>query len=151
MKVHYHNRHKRNDVDYVYEDSLMDLARVSDFFIVIAPGGPETFHSVNAEVLKTLGPAGFMISVGRGTVVDTEALIAALNDGTIAGAGLDVFENEPDIHPGLRQAKNIILTPHIAGRAPEVRTIMFNLFKNNLANALAGKTPVTPVPELAGN
>jgi lactate dehydrogenase-like 2-hydroxyacid dehydrogenase len=149
MEIHYHNRNKRNDVDYIYEPSVMDLARVSDFFIVIAPGGPETFHTVNADVLKALGPKGYIISVGRGSVVDTDALIAALNDGTIAGAGLDVYETEPDIPAKLLSAKNIVLSPHIAGRAPETRTIMYNLFKNNLANALAGKPPVTPVPELA--
>ena len=151
MAVHYHNRNKRSDVDYTYENSLMDLARVSDFLVVIAPGGPETFHTVNADVLKALGPKGYLISVGRGSVVDTDALIAALNDGTIAGAGLDVYETEPDLPQALRDAKNVVLTPHIAGRAPETRTIMYNLFKDNLANALAGKRPVTPVPELAGS
>lgn len=151
MPVHYHNRTKRNDVDYVYEDSLMDLAKVSDYLICIAPGGDSTFHTINTEVLQALGPTGYLISMGRGSVVDTEAMIAALNDGTIAGAGLDVYENEPDIPLNLREAKNIVFSPHIAGRAPETRTIMIDLFKNNLKNVLAGDAPVTPVPELAGN
>lgn len=150
MPVHYHNRNKRNDVDYVYENSLMDLATVSDYLIVIAPGGDDTFHTVNADVLKALGPTGYLISMGRGSVVDTDAMIAALNSGTIAGAGLDVFETEPDIPVELREAKNIIFSPHIAGRAPETRTIMIDLFRNNLKNVLAGEAPVTPVPELAG-
>ena len=150
MPVHYHNRKKRDDVDYVYEDSLMDLATVSDYLIVIAPGGESTFHTVNADVLKALGPTGYVISMGRGSVVDTNALVDALNDGTIAGAGLDVYENEPDVPQNLRAAKNIVFTPHIAGRAPETRAIMIDLLKNNIKSVLAGDPPVTPVAELAG-
>jgi lactate dehydrogenase-like 2-hydroxyacid dehydrogenase len=146
MKIHYHNRSERSDVDYVYEKSAMDLAAVSDFLIVVAPGGPETYHLINAKSLKALGPEGYLVNVGRGSVVDNDDLVAALKDGTIAAAGLDVFEGEPSTPQILLDAPNLTITPHVAGRAPESQTIMVDLYKQNLANFFAGKLLETPVP-----
>lgn len=116
--IGYHNRNPR-EVPYTYHASALELARASDILIVAAPGGPETRHMVNAEVLEALGPEGFFVNVGRGSVVDQDALVAALRAGTIAGAGLDVFENEPDFTPELSGAPNLTVSPHIGGRSPE--------------------------------
>lgn len=149
MAVHYHNRNRRDDVDYVYEPSVLDLARASDFLIVVAPGGRETHHMVDAKVLEALGPEGYLVSVGRGSVVDNDALIAALRNRMIAAAGLDVFEGEPDAPPGLLDAPNLTITPHIAGRAPESRAAIVTLFQRNLKNFFAGQPLATPIPEMA--
>lgn len=149
MKVHYHNRSARSDVDYIYEPSALELAAASDFLIVVCPGGKATHHLVDAEVLEALGSAGYLVSVGRGTVVDNDALVAALHNGTIAAAGLDVFEGEPNAPQALLDAPNITFTPHVAGRAPESRAVMVELFQRNLKNFFSGEALVTPVPEMA--
>lgn len=149
MAVHYHNRNKRDDVDYIYEHSAIDLAAVSDFLIVVCPGGRETHHLVNAAVLEALGPNGYLVSVGRGSVVDNAALVTALQNGTIAAAGLDVFDGEPDAPQELLQAPNITFTPHIAGRSPDARSLMIDLFQRNLKNYFSGAALVTPIPEMA--
>ena len=148
MKIHYHNRNPRDDVDYVYETSPVELARACDFIIVVCPGGSATYHIVNAEVLKALGPEGYLVSVGRGSVVDTDALGVALHDGTIAAAGLDVFEGEPTAPQNLFEAPNVTITPHIAGRSPEARQTMIELFQRNLKNFFSGQPLVTPIPEM---
>jgi lactate dehydrogenase-like 2-hydroxyacid dehydrogenase len=149
MAVHYHNRNKRDDVDYIYERSALDLATASDFLIVVCPGGKETHHLVDATVLEALGPEGYLVSVGRGSVVDNEALVSALRDGTIAAAGLDVFDGEPNATRELLEAPNITFTPHIAGRAPEARALMIDLFQRNLKNFFSGAALATPIPEMA--
>ena len=149
MNIHYHNRGRRDDVDYVYEPSAVDLARASDFLIVICPGGKATHHLVDATVLEALGPEGYLVSAGRGSVVDTDAVVAALHAGTIAAAGLDVFEGEPVAPQNLLEAPNATITPHIAGRAPEARQTMVDLFQQNLKNFFSGQPLVTPIPEMA--
>lgn len=149
MAIHYHNRSARSDVDYIYEPSARDLAAASDFLIVVCPGGEATHHLVNVEVLEALGPEGYLVSVGRGTVVDNDALVTALQNGTIAAAGLDVFEGEPEAPQALLDAPNITFTPHVAGRAPESRAVMVDLFQQNLNNFFSGEALVTPVPEMS--
>ena len=151
MAVHYHNRNRRGDVDYTYEPSARDLAAAADFLIVVCPGGRETHHLVDATVLEALGPEGYLVSVGRGSVVDNEALVAALCDSTIAAAGLDVFDGEPEAPQALLEAPNITFTPHIAGRAPEARALMIDLFQRNLKNFFSGAALVTPIPEMAAD
>jgi lactate dehydrogenase-like 2-hydroxyacid dehydrogenase len=146
MKVHYHNRNERDDVDYIYEPSPKALAAASDFMIVVAPGGPETRNMINADILKALGPDGYLVNVGRGSIVHNGDLADALNNGVIAAAGLDVFEGEPTAPKILLDAPNITFTPHIAGRAPESQLVMVDLYKRNLANFFAGEPLVTPVP-----
>lgn len=148
MVVRYHNRNKRTDVDYVYEESAVDLASASDFLIVVCPGGKETHHLVDASVLEALGPEGYLVSVGRGSIVDNDALVSALRDGTIAAAGLDVFDGEPNAPQALLEAPNITFTPHIAGRAPEARALMIDLFQRNLRNFFSGSPLATPIPEM---
>ena len=115
MEVGYHNRKAVTGSPYRYFDSLIELATWADFLICAAPGGAGTRHLVNADVLTALGPKGYLVNVGRGTVVDTAALIDALRSKRIAGAGLDVLEGEPSVPPilpELLQFDNVVVTPH---------------------------------------
>ena len=147
MEVHYHNRNRRKDVVYTYEQSVFELATASDFLIVVCPGGKETYHLVDGRTLDALGPEGYLVSVGRGSVVDSRALVSALHAGKISAAGLDVFEDEPNPPAHLLEAPNITFTPHIAGRSPEARSLIINLFQRNLKNFCSGLPLVTPIPE----
>ncbi|MRN79965.1 NAD(P)-dependent oxidoreductase, partial [Brucella sp. 10RB9210] len=113
LPIAYHNRRKAADVAYEYYPSLKELAGAVDTLILVAPGGAETTRAVNTEVLQALGPEGVLINIGRGSVVDEEALAQALKDGTIAAAGLDVFANEPHVPQALLDAPNTVLLPHI--------------------------------------
>jgi len=149
MEVGYHNRKAVAGSSYRYFDSLIELATWVDFLVCAAPGGSGTRHLVNADVLAALGPKGYVVNVGRGTVVDTKALIDALQSKRIAGAGLDVLEGEPAVPPELPellQFDNVIVTPHCAGRAPEARTAATALILANLNAYFAGKPLLTPVP-----
>ncbi|MFC0410785.1 2-hydroxyacid dehydrogenase [Roseomonas elaeocarpi] len=146
MEIGYHNRHRRDDVPYRYHASLRDLAEASDFLVAVAPGGPETRHIVDAEVLRALGPKGFLVNVGRGSVVDNAALAAALHGGTIAGAGLDVLDGEPNVPAELLSAPNLLFTPHVAGRSPDAVAAGLRLLMSNLAAFFEGRPLVTPVP-----
>src|SRR3954469_6453722 len=114
MAIAYTSRNQRNDVDYPYFPSAQELASHVDFLVCITPGGEGTRKMINAEVLAALGPRGYLINVARGTVVDEAALIEALQQGTIAGAGLDVFKDEPRVPQALRELDNVVLTPHMA-------------------------------------
>ena len=148
MEIGYHNRAAVAGSPYRYFDSLIELATWADFLICTAPGGAGTRHLVNADVLAALGPHGYLINVGRGTVVDTQALIAALRSQRIAGAGLDVLEGEPSVPPilpELLQCDNVVVTPHVAGRAPESRTAATAMILDNLNAYFAGKPLPFPV------
>jgi len=146
MPVSYFARHKRADVDYQHFSSAPELARNSDFLVAIVPGGAATKNLVNAEVLAALGPKGYFINVARGSVADEDALLAALEKGTIAGAGLDVFWNEPNINPRFLALKNVLLAPHVGSGTVETRAAMGQLVRDNLAAHFAGKPLVSPVP-----
>jgi lactate dehydrogenase-like 2-hydroxyacid dehydrogenase len=149
MEVGYHNRKAVAESPYRYFPNLVELATWADFLVCAAPGGAETKHLVNADVLTALGPKGYVVNVGRGTVVDTAALIDALKSKRIAGAGLDVLEGEPavpPILPELLKFGNVVVTPHCAGRAPEARTAATALILGNLNAYFAGKPLVSPVP-----
>ncbi len=117
--VLYHNRKPRGGVSYAYYDSPLALAEASDILMVSCPGGPATRDLVDRDVLKALGPTGVLINVGRGSVVNTEALVEALHEKTIAGAGIDVWVGEPVLPQVLIDAPNLIVSPHIGGRAIE--------------------------------
>jgi hydroxypyruvate reductase len=143
--IRYHGRTPQADVSYAFEPSLCDLARGSDFLVVIVPGGEGTKHLINAEVLAALGPAGTLINVARGSVVDEAALIAALQSNTIRGAGLDVFENEPHVPAALLAMENVVLLPHIGSATQETRRAMAGLVIDNLAAHFAGKALLTAV------
>ncbi|KAG1196965.1 hypothetical protein G6F35_012892 [Rhizopus arrhizus] len=117
MSVGYFNRRARPETGYTYFDTPRALAAASDFLVVATPGGAGTRHLVNAEVLDALGPDGYLVNIARGSVVDTAALIAALAEKRIAGAGLDVVDGEPLVPDALKQLGNVVLTPHSAGPA----------------------------------
>ncbi|WP_353475693.1 NAD(P)-dependent oxidoreductase (plasmid) [Salipiger sp. H15] len=148
IEVRYHSRTPKADLPYAYVPSLLELAQQVDYLVACVPGGAGTQHAVNAEVLEALGPKGYLFNVGRGSAVDTGALIAALRSGGIAGAGLDVFENEPEVPAELCALENVVLTPHMAGNAPEVQEMASDLMRENIAAFNAGQPLVTPVPEM---
>jgi lactate dehydrogenase-like 2-hydroxyacid dehydrogenase len=113
--------------------------------VLVAPGGPATKHLVNAEVLDALGPQGYLVSIGRGSVVDTEALAAALRENRIAGAGLDVYESEPKRPEPLIGLDNVLLTPHMAGWSPEATQKSVDHFLANAEGHFAGRGVLTPI------
>lgn len=150
MDIAYHNRSPQTDVSYRYVADLKTLAAEVDFLILSMPGGAGTRALVNADILAALGPKGILVNVARGSVVDEAALIKALQEGTIAGAGLDVFENEPNIPEALAQLGNVVLTPHMASGTVETRVAMADLAFDNLQAHFSGKPVLTPVPTPAG-
>lgn len=145
MEVAYHGRTKQADVALRYFDKLVDLASWCDVLVVITPGGAATRHLVNADVLKALGPRGYLVNVARGSVVDEAALLAALQSGTIAGAGLDVFEDEPRVPPAFFALENVALAPHVGSATVETRKAMGDLTVDNLVAHLEGRPKLTPV------
>jgi lactate dehydrogenase-like 2-hydroxyacid dehydrogenase len=149
MEVAYHNRRPRNDVPYTYCPSVLALAEWSDFLVVAAPGGAGTTGLIDVAVLRALGPDGFLVNIGRGSVVDTKALIGALERGEIAGAGLDVVDGEPVVPPALVALPNLVLTPHIAGHSANAITAQERLLVENLQAHFGGQPVLTPVREAA--
>ena len=147
MDIRYNTRHQRSDVPYKYESNVTALATAVDFLVVITPGGAATRNLINAEVLKALGPQGFLVNVARGSVVDQVALIEALQKKVIAGAGLDVYVDEPNVPAELRKLDNVVLTPHVASGTVETRKAMSALALANLDAHMSGKPVITPVPE----
>ena len=146
MNISYTTRTARPDVPYRYFASAVALAAEVDFLMVITPGGAATKGLINAEVLKALGPQGYLINVARGSVVDQTALIKALQEGVIAGAALDVFEDEPNVPEALRMMDNVVLTPHVASATWQTRHAMADLAFGNLQAHFAGMPLLTPVP-----
>ncbi|KRA01662.1 2-hydroxyacid dehydrogenase [Achromobacter sp. Root565] len=145
MSVGYYNRRARPECGYTYFDNPRALAAESDFLVVATPGGAGTHHLVDAGVLEALGPDGYLINIARGSVVDTDALIAALAEKRIAGAGLDVVDGEPTIPDALKRLDNVVLTPHSAGRSPEAVAATVALFLENATAHFGGKPVLTPV------
>lgn len=115
--------------------------------IVATPGGPDTRYAVNAQVLTALGREGILINIGRGSIVDEGALISALENGEILSAGLDVFEDEPNVPQALIDVENAVLLPHVGSASVYTRDAMGKLMVDNLEAWFAGKGPLTPVPE----
>lgn len=136
-------------VAYEYFADLAALAERADVLIVCCPGGAATRHLVNADILRRLGPAGFLVNIARGTVVDESALVAALAQGGIAGAALDVFEQEPYGAGGLSQLPNTVLTPHIGSATVQTRERMLRLALDNIHRVLGGKPALTPVSPIS--
>lgn len=147
MSIAYTARSARPGLPYPFFPSAEALAAEVDFLVVITPGGAGTFHMINADVLKALGPRGYLINVARGSVVDEAALVEALQKGVIAGAGLDVFEKEPHPLEALRMLDKVVLTPHMASATHETRQAMADLAVANLLANFAGRPPLSPVPE----
>lgn len=146
MQVAYHNRRARTDSDLPFYASAEELAQWADYLVVATPGGAGTRHLINQQVLAALGPNGFLINISRGSVVDTDALIACLQQQTIAGAALDVLESEPLVPEALKQLDNVVLTPHVAARSPEALVSMLDKVLGNLTRYFAGQPVLSPVP-----
>ncbi|HTO50475.1 MAG TPA: 2-hydroxyacid dehydrogenase [Burkholderiales bacterium] len=146
MQIAYHTRRSQSDLPFRYYEKLVDLAKDSDFLVLIVPGGKETFHMVNEEVLRALGPKGILVNVARGSVVDEKALVDCLQEGALGGAGLDVFEDEPRMPEALWKMDNVALTPHVASATHETRAAMGKLCIDNLVEHFAGRPVLTPVP-----
>ena len=144
MRIRYHNRNPKN-VPWAYDPDPVTLAKNSDVLVAITPGGPETEKLVNAAVLDALGPSGYLVNVARGTVVDEAVLLKYLREKKIAGAGLDVYENEPNVPAALFEMDNVVLLPHMASATNETRTAMGNLQIENIHLKLGGKPVKTPV------
>ncbi len=145
MDVRYWNRSPVKDTDWKACASPIELAQDSDVLCVVISANAETFNIVNAEMLEALGPKGYLINIARGTVVDEDALLAALTSGKIAGAGLDVFVNEPNIREEFFTAPNTVLLPHVGSATVETRIAMGDMVLKNLAAYFAGEKPPTTV------
>jgi lactate dehydrogenase-like 2-hydroxyacid dehydrogenase len=145
MRIVYHGRRPQAGVAHKYYASLIEMARDCDVLMVICPGGPATRHLVNAEVLKALGPEGTLINVARGSVVDEQALVKALTDGTLGAAALDVVESEPNVPEALLNMDQVLLQPHVGSSTHETRKTMGDLAVDNLRAHFSGKPVLTPV------
>ena len=146
MEVRYHNRRPVEGVAWRHEPKLLELARWADFLVVITAGGPETRHLIADGVLDALGPDGYLVNVSRGTVVDEAALVRALQDKRIAGAGLDVYEREPNVPQELFALDNVVLMPHIASSTVQTRQAMAQRVLDNLAAFFAGREMPSAAP-----
>jgi len=130
---------------HIFVPDLVALAKDADFLVVTAPGGAATRGLVNRAVLDALGPEGVLVNVARGSIVDEPALVQALTQGTLGGAGLDVFADEPNIPDALKTMSNVVLEPHIASATAEGRRAMAALVMDNLRAHFAGAALVTPL------
>lgn len=144
MKVAYHGRNKQ-DVSQTYYADPVALAHDCDVLMLACPGGEETRNIVNRDVLEALGPDGYVVNIARGSVVDEPVLLEFLKEKKIAGAALDVFENEPKIDETFFDLENVVLQPHVGSATRETRGAMSQLVVDNLAAHFAGKPLLTPV------
>jgi len=149
MAIAYTARSPRPGLPWTYHADPAELAAHSDFLVVITPGGSATRHLIDARVLRALGPHGILINVARGSVVDETALIEALEQGVIAGAGLDVFEDEPRVPERLKALPHVVLAPHVGSATLATRQAMADLAFGNLREHFAGRALLSPVPECA--
>jgi lactate dehydrogenase-like 2-hydroxyacid dehydrogenase len=145
MEIGYHNRRQKGDVPYRYFDSLQALVTWCDVLVIATPGGPGTRHLVDARILQALGRQGWLVNIARGSVVDTAALAEALRTNAIAGAGLDVYESEPEAPAELIGLPNVVLTPHVAGWSPEAVQNSVDRFLENATRHFAGEAMVSPI------
>jgi lactate dehydrogenase-like 2-hydroxyacid dehydrogenase len=145
MKIAYTDLNPLPDVPYNFEPDAVALASRSDFLVIAAAGGPQSRSVIGSAVFDALGPDGIVINVSRGSVVDEDALVTALVEGRIGGAGLDVFADEPNVPPALLALDNVVLQPHRASATVETRTAMGELVLANLAAHFAGQPLKTPV------
>jgi len=144
MHIRYHNRSKKN-LPYPYDPDVVALAKNCDLLLVATPGGAETSRIINAKVLDALGPDRYVVNIARGSVIDEPVLLKYLREKRIAGAGLDVFDNEPKIDPQWFAVENAVLFPHVGSASVETRTAMGDLQVENLRLHFAGKPVKTPV------
>jgi glyoxylate reductase len=128
-----------------HDMSLDELLVSSDVISLHTPGGPDTRHAINRRTLARMKRTALLVNTARGSVVDEEALVWALNERLIAGAALDVYENEPSVHPGFLTMENVVLAPHLGSATRETRTAMADLAVRNVIAVLSGQSPLTPV------
>jgi lactate dehydrogenase-like 2-hydroxyacid dehydrogenase len=143
MPVIYHNRNRLSpgsEAGATYVD-FSELLREADHLVLMVPYSPAVHHVINAAALAQMKKSAVLVNIARGGVVDDGALVAALRAGRIAAAGLDVYENEPALHPGLLELENVVLTPHIASSTRATRNAMAQLAIRNLRAALSGEVP----------
>jgi lactate dehydrogenase-like 2-hydroxyacid dehydrogenase len=145
MNVLYYGPNKKDDVDYKYYTDVKAMAADSDFLMLCCPETPDTVGLITADVLKALGPDGILINIARGAVVDEPALIKALQDGVIWGAGLDVFADEPNVPKELRELDNVVCVPHVGTSTLDIRRIRKEKCVENLKLFFAGKDVLSPV------
>lgn len=138
-EVSYTARHQHTDVKWNFVPSLLDLAKQSDIFIIAASGGDNSRKAVNKEIIEAIGERGFLINIGRGVTVDEDALIECLQNNKIAGAGLDVFANEPHVPQALKDLPNIVMAPHSAGSTYETSKNISIKILNSLNDFFAGR------------
>jgi lactate dehydrogenase-like 2-hydroxyacid dehydrogenase len=143
--IAYHTRNPRSDVPWRHAPDLLALAQEAAALIVIVPGGPATEHMINAAVMDALGPEGLLINVARGSVVDEPALVTALTEGRLGGAGLDVYQDEPNVPEALFGLDQVILQPHQGSATRETRRAMADLVIGNLDCFFAGEPLLTPL------
>lgn len=141
----YHGPREKPDAPYQYFADLTDLARASDFLVVACPGGPATAGLVNRAVIDALGPDGGMVNISRGSVIDEPAMVAALQEGRLGSAALDVFAAEPNVPEPMLGMDNVVLQPHMGSGTHETRAAMGQLVLDNLAAHFDGKPLLTPV------
>jgi hydroxypyruvate reductase len=145
MTVRYQGPRRKADVAYPYHEDVLSLAHESDCLVVTCPSTPQTRNLIDARVLEALGAEGFLINVARGAIVDEEALIAALAEKRIAGAGLDVYRDEPQVPAALRALDNVVLTPHVGSTTFEVREERKRKLLANLRAHFSGQPLLSPV------
>ncbi len=145
MQIGYYSRTRRDETGFEFFPDLQSLALWCDFLVVAAPGGKETFHIINAEILAALGANGVLVNIARGSLVDTDALASALRNKVIAAAAIDVYESEPKPPLALLEFDNAIITPHVAGLSPEAMLASVECFIDNANLHLAGKPLRTPL------
>ena len=145
MKIAYQGPNQKRDVSWPYFADPVQLAKESDILMIACPGGEATRNLVSAAVIDAVGAKGFIVNIARGSVVDEPALLKALQENRIAGAGLDVFADEPRVPEAFFALENVVLQPHVASATHKTRTAMGKLVIDNLAAHFAGKPLVTPV------
>ena len=143
--VAYTGPHRKPQAAYPFHVNAAELAAASDVLVIACPANASTCRLIGTPVLNALGPEGYLVNVARGSVVDEPALIAALNAGRIAGAALDVFENEPHVPAELLESQNVVLTPHVASATVETRMQMSEVVLANLDAFLHGQAPASAV------
>jgi lactate dehydrogenase-like 2-hydroxyacid dehydrogenase len=145
MRVVYHGRSKQASEPHVFYDKLVDMARDSDWLVIIAPGGKGTERIVSREVLTALGPKGMLVNVARGTLVDEPAMLELLQNGGLGGAALDVFEDEPQVPEAFFRLDNVVLSPHQGSATNQTRDAMGALLVANLDAHFAGEPLISAV------
>ena len=147
MQIGYHNRRRRPDVPYMYHSTLVGLADWADVLMVAVRADATNYHAVDAKVLAALGPRGHLVNISRGIAVDADALCDALESGTIAGAALDVFEDEPNVPERLKGLDSVVLTPHMAAISANAQRAQRDVLLANLEAFFAGRPVTSRIPD----